>query len=45
MSTRKISRALVSVFYKDNLEPIIKLLVNMALSLYQQEGRKTSLKS
>ena len=26
MSTRKISRALVSVFYKDNLEPIIKLL-------------------
>ena len=26
MSTRKISRALISVFYKDNLEPIIKLL-------------------
>ena len=26
MSTRKISRALVSVFYKDNLEPIIRLL-------------------
>lgn len=26
MSARKISRALVSVFYKDNLEPIIKLL-------------------
>src|SRR5688572_7400872 len=26
MSTRKIYRALVSVFYKDNLEPIIKLL-------------------
>jgi len=26
MSRRKISRALVSVFYKDNLEPIIQLL-------------------
>jgi phosphoribosylaminoimidazolecarboxamide formyltransferase/IMP cyclohydrolase len=26
MSRRKISRALVSVFYKDNLEPIIELL-------------------
>ncbi len=26
MSTRKISRALISVYYKDNLEPIINLL-------------------
>lgn len=26
MSTRKISRALISVYYKDNLEPIIHLL-------------------
>lgn len=26
MSARKISRALISVFYKDNLEPIVRLL-------------------
>jgi phosphoribosylaminoimidazolecarboxamide formyltransferase/IMP cyclohydrolase len=26
MSNRKITRALISVFYKDNLEPIVHLL-------------------
>jgi phosphoribosylaminoimidazolecarboxamide formyltransferase / IMP cyclohydrolase len=38
MSTRKISRALVSVFYKDNLEPIIHKLAKSGVEFVSTGG-------
>src|SRR5918995_6894779 len=40
MSTRKISRALVSVFYKDKLEPIINLLGKNGVEFVSTGGRQ-----
>ncbi|MGZ3930086.1 MAG: bifunctional phosphoribosylaminoimidazolecarboxamide formyltransferase/IMP cyclohydrolase [Bacteroidia bacterium] len=39
--TKKISSALVSVFYKDNLEPIIKKLNELGVTLYSTGGTQT----
>jgi phosphoribosylaminoimidazolecarboxamide formyltransferase / IMP cyclohydrolase len=38
MATRKISRALISVFYKDNLEPIIHLLASSGVEFVSTGG-------
>jgi phosphoribosylaminoimidazolecarboxamide formyltransferase / IMP cyclohydrolase len=38
MSTRKISRALISVFYKDNLEPIVHLLGKQGVEFVSTGG-------
>lgn len=38
MSTRKITNALVSVFYKDNLGPIVKQLHDQGVNLYSTGG-------
>ncbi|CAN5427811.1 bifunctional phosphoribosylaminoimidazolecarboxamide formyltransferase/IMP cyclohydrolase [soil metagenome] len=38
MSTRKITRALVSVFYKDNLEPIIQTLASHGVEFVSTGG-------
>ena len=38
MSTRKISRALISVFYKDNLEPIIHKLAKSGVEFVSTGG-------
>lgn len=38
MSSRKISRALISVFYKDNLEPIIHLLGKQGVEFVSTGG-------
>lgn len=38
MSTRKISRALISVFYKDNLEPIIQTLAAQGVEFVSTGG-------
>ncbi len=38
MSSRKITRALVSVFYKDNLEPIIHELANQGVQFVSTGG-------
>jgi phosphoribosylaminoimidazolecarboxamide formyltransferase / IMP cyclohydrolase len=38
MSTRKISRALISVFYKDNLEPIIHKLAESGVEFVSTGG-------
>jgi phosphoribosylaminoimidazolecarboxamide formyltransferase / IMP cyclohydrolase len=38
MSTRKISRALISVFYKDNLEPIIHKLASHGVEFVSTGG-------
>jgi phosphoribosylaminoimidazolecarboxamide formyltransferase/IMP cyclohydrolase len=38
MSTRKITRALVSVFYKDNLEPIVRLLASQGVEFVSTGG-------
>jgi phosphoribosylaminoimidazolecarboxamide formyltransferase/IMP cyclohydrolase len=39
--TKKISSALVSVFYKDNLEPIIKKLDELGVTIYSTGGTQT----
>ncbi|GJM61631.1 bifunctional phosphoribosylaminoimidazolecarboxamide formyltransferase/IMP cyclohydrolase [Persicobacter diffluens] len=38
MSVKKIKSALISVFYKDNLEPIIKLLKDNGVTIYSTGG-------
>lgn len=38
MSLKKINSALISVFYKDNLEPIIKLLKRHGVKIYSTGG-------
>lgn len=38
MSIKKIQSALISVFYKDNLEPIIKLLSEHGVKIYSTGG-------
>lgn len=38
MSVRKISRALISVYYKDNLEPIVKLLGEQGVEFVSTGG-------
>ncbi|MGZ3865062.1 MAG: bifunctional phosphoribosylaminoimidazolecarboxamide formyltransferase/IMP cyclohydrolase [Bacteroidia bacterium] len=38
---RKIKSALVSVFYKDNLEPVIKKLHQLGVTLYSTGGTQT----
>lgn len=38
MSTKKIRTALISVFYKDKLEPIIKLLKDQGVEIYSTGG-------
>ncbi|WMN07790.1 bifunctional phosphoribosylaminoimidazolecarboxamide formyltransferase/IMP cyclohydrolase [Marivirga arenosa] len=38
MSVRKIQSALISVFHKDNLEPIIKLLKDKGVTIYSTGG-------
>lgn len=41
MSQKKIKSALVSVFYKDNLEPIIKKLNELGVTIYSTGGTQT----
>ncbi|MTI33628.1 bifunctional phosphoribosylaminoimidazolecarboxamide formyltransferase/IMP cyclohydrolase [Xanthovirga aplysinae] len=38
MNARKIKSALISVFYKDNLEPIVKLLKEQGVKIYSTGG-------
>ncbi|BDD09572.1 bifunctional purine biosynthesis protein PurH [Fulvitalea axinellae] len=38
MTTKKIQSALISVFYKDNLEPIVKLLQKHGVTVYSTGG-------
>src|SRR5882762_10078549 len=38
MSSRKITRALISVFYKDNLEPIVHTLANQGVEFVSTGG-------
>ncbi len=38
MSSRKITRALISVFHKDNLEPIIKILADQGVEFVSTGG-------
>lgn len=40
-SSRKIKSALISVFYKDNLEPVIKRLHELGVTLYSTGGTQT----
>lgn len=39
--TRKIKSALISVFYKDNLEPVIKRLQELGVTLYSTGGTQS----
>lgn len=41
MASKKISRALVSVYYKDNLEPIIKMLAAAGVEFVSTGGTQT----
>ena len=41
MSQKKIKSALVSVFYKDNLEPIIKKLNQLGVTIYSTGGTQS----
>ena len=38
---RKISSALISVFYKDGLEPLVKTLHNLSIKIYSTGGTQT----
>lgn len=38
---KKIKSALISVFYKDNLEPIIKKLNDLGITMYSTGGTQT----
>ncbi len=40
MSTRKIQSALISVYHKDNLEPIVKKLNELRVQIYSTGGTK-----
>lgn len=44
MSTKKIQSALISVFYKDGLEPIIKLLNDQGVTIYSTGGTEKFIK-
>ncbi len=44
MSTRKIQSALVSVFYKDNLQPIVKKLNELGVTIYSTGGTEKFIK-
>jgi phosphoribosylaminoimidazolecarboxamide formyltransferase/IMP cyclohydrolase len=44
-SPRQIKSALISVFYKDNLEPVIKKLHQLGVVLYSTGGTQTFIKS
>jgi phosphoribosylaminoimidazolecarboxamide formyltransferase/IMP cyclohydrolase len=44
-NTRQIKNALVSVFYKDNLEPVIKKLHALGVVLYSTGGTQTFIES
>jgi phosphoribosylaminoimidazolecarboxamide formyltransferase/IMP cyclohydrolase len=44
MEQRKIQSALISVYYKDNLEPIVKLLMEMGVTLYSTGGTEKFLR-
>jgi phosphoribosylaminoimidazolecarboxamide formyltransferase/IMP cyclohydrolase len=39
--TKKINSALISVFYKDNLEPVIKKLNELGVTIYSTGGTQT----
>ena len=39
--TKKIRSALISVFYKDNLEPVIKKLNELGVTIYSTGGTQT----
>lgn len=41
MSTKKIQSALISVFYKDNLAPIVKLLHQHGVTIYSTGGTQS----
>lgn len=41
MSLKKIQTALISVYYKDNLEPIVRLLDNAGVQIYSTGGTRT----
>jgi phosphoribosylaminoimidazolecarboxamide formyltransferase/IMP cyclohydrolase len=45
MSTKKISSALISVFNKDNLEPLVKRLNDFGVQLYSTGGTQTYIES
>ncbi|MCZ8283995.1 MAG: bifunctional phosphoribosylaminoimidazolecarboxamide formyltransferase/IMP cyclohydrolase PurH, partial [Bacteroidia bacterium] len=38
---KKINSALISVFYKDNLEPVIKKLNELGVTIYSTGGTQT----
>ena len=38
---KKIQSALISVFYKDGLEPIVKLLSELGVTIYSTGGTQT----
>lgn len=40
-NSKKINSALISVFYKDNLEPIIKKLTELGVTIYSTGGTQT----
>ncbi|WP_224999751.1 bifunctional phosphoribosylaminoimidazolecarboxamide formyltransferase/IMP cyclohydrolase [Cesiribacter sp. SM1] len=44
MEQRKIQSALISVYYKDKLEPIVKLLMEMGVTLYSTGGTEKFLR-
>ncbi|AHM61758.1 bifunctional phosphoribosylaminoimidazolecarboxamide formyltransferase/IMP cyclohydrolase [Flammeovirgaceae bacterium 311] len=44
MEQRKIQSALISVYYKDNLEPIVKLFMEMGVTLYSTGGTEKFLR-
>ena len=41
MTQKKIKSALISVYYKDNLEPIIKKLNQLGVTIYSTGGTQT----
>ncbi|MEQ9402272.1 MAG: bifunctional phosphoribosylaminoimidazolecarboxamide formyltransferase/IMP cyclohydrolase [Cyclobacteriaceae bacterium] len=44
MSTRKIQSALISVYHKDNLEPIVHKLNELGIKIYSTGGTETFIK-
>lgn len=45
MSTRKIQSALISVYHKDNLEPIVQRLNQLGVKIYSTGGTETFIKN
>ena len=41
MATKKIKSALISVFYKDNLGPIVKKLNDLGVDIYSTGGTQS----